>query len=108
MKRTCRHCHEDLSHVPPTAAMTRHITGLCAPSRNEVDTALLEIEETEKKRTRRAIEAANEQRRPVVVTGKGMLKLLGAIGLGSAFLYYLLFIWPTMGWAVEWVRSVLQ
>lgn len=104
MKRTCRHCHGDLSHVPPTAAMTRHITGLCAPSRNDAGIAQLEIEETEKKRTRRAIEAVNEQRRPVVVTGKGMLKLFGAILLGSAFVAYLLFAGPIL----EWVRSVLQ
>ena len=108
MKRTCRHCKEDLTHVPPTAAMTRHIVGLCAPSRNEVEAAIQQLE-IDDEREREAIRAFWKREKEMQqVAGKGMLKLLGAIMLGSALLYYLLFIWPTMGWAVEWVRSVLQ
>ena len=74
------------------------------PIRNDASLALLEIDEAEKRRTQRAIEAANERRRPVVVTGKGMLKLFGAIVLASAFIAYLLFAGPIL----EWARSVLQ
>lgn len=89
MKRVCRHCHEDLSHVPPTDAMTRHIVGLCTPSHNEVDAALTELEEAEKQRTRKALEYVNAQRRPMVVTGKDFLwfaaKLLFWFGVVAAF-----------------------
>ena len=104
MKRTCRHCHEDLSHVPPTVAMTRHLTGLCAPSRNEVEAAIQQLE-IDDEREREAIRAFWKREKEMQqVTGKGMLKLFGAILLGSAFVAYLLFAGPIL----EWVRSVLQ
>lgn len=63
----CRFCHEELSKLPPEANVWRHQTGLCAPSRNEVETCLLEIEEGEKRRALRALDYINAQRKPVYV-----------------------------------------
>lgn len=81
---TCRFCHEDLSKLPPEANVWRHQSGLCCPSRNEVDIALAQLEiedEREKQAIRRYWE---RQRKPVYMPKWGaviaVLLCSGAIG----------------------------
>ena len=93
MKRECRHCHEDLSHVPPTAAMTRHITGLCAPSRNEVEAAIEEFEQRnvrEEEMIRRQM--TQERSKPIEFTNRTMWVLAGGAIIGALLLYGFMFV----------------
>lgn len=54
--------------------------------------------ELENERTRKALDFANEHRRPVVLTRKELLKLFGAVLLAAAFVAYVLWLPEIAGW----------
>jgi hypothetical protein len=91
MKRECKFCHADMTEIPPTEAITRHLVGLCAPSRNEVEAAIEEFE------WRNVMEAEMIRRQmtrqkspPIEFTGRDLLWVIpvGSI-VGAAFMYLL-------------------
>lgn len=62
---TCRHCGEDLNKLQPRTGIFRHQVGLCAPSHNEVEAVIAELEiedEREKQVIRRYWDLQREQR----------------------------------------------
>lgn len=65
---TCRFCHEDLSKLPQETNVWRHQTGLCIPSRNEVEAAIdqLEIEDRREKEAIRKFWELQRSRKPSV------------------------------------------
>lgn len=118
MERICRHCKQDISDVPPTEAITRHIVGLCAPSHNEVEAALREINDCERNSTEgvapmgyrdfnpnlRATSTYTTNQRAAL----GLLKILAVSSILLALVFYLFMFFDAMDRAEAAIRAIFS